>query len=1010
MARIINYFTALMFLLGTAIIYQNTFVPWLEPVAAQPVPARPAQELRGNDSLRDLFAEDSWQRGSCKCLQTSEGMLLFEKWEQSGGDQWKLWPVTVVLGRGISAKKDDQPIILEAAQGAEIKFTSSLDVMSGGAPPIDRGRMIGPVHIYRADPHKQNAESDRSIDLRTSNVGIDRKKLWTTDAIEMQFGRARMIGRDLTIHLAGNPISNSSGSPASILDRMELIYLDELVMPLEKSDATVEIQCSGRVEYDFAIDHLMMRDEVSLIHRSATGQVDDFRCDSIELGLNNPTDSTILRTGPLDWVNRIVAKGNPAAANLPSFDASITGDQIDVDVSRGRIEAIGKQGIRIRRGGISASLANLVYQFDPRDPKRIGNILVDGPGIVSIDDPEVAVRKAQWAGALEVKPEKLNADDATNANVSVYVEDDVQAWLVDGGEFSADNVEGILKSVDSKVPGERPSLAPEQFDIKGNVRINTTAIAADTQRLRLFFVDDERAPVPRKAAPPASPLRQWVSQPTTNNLVDQPSSAVAPVARSRPEVSGDIIIAQLRRTTTGLSAKQLKVEGNVRVSHKIEANGQNLDTVLTGELLQLLNHGGEDVLQLGSGIESPARFEIGDGFFVGPEIQIRPRENIIWIKDAGEFQLPSNALPTGLAGQNGSSKIQWIKPPYCRWQGEMLFDGRKIQLTDGVDISAAILNGTEPWEFKMSGERLEVDLWDDVNLQDMAAVRQARVQAITLLKSNEHPVFVEAFQRAADGVLEAKHLLYAHSITMSPGMTAPQFALLSPEQRANASVGSGKIVGEGPGWYRAWVPSPSEGPMQHDQTATMVDDAERPLTGIHLTYNDQMTADLTTRALTFERGVRVGSRSVTHWEDTFNAAEMTALGVGESTLDCDQLRVAMEPPLPGRPAIGVATIPWEMQAISGVVFRTRSDKGLLEGTASRAAYAASKDMFTAQGAPSRPAIIRRSLPDGTPQLETAVRSMVIRPRTMTIDSMEFERGSVATPTQGISASGAANRR
>ena len=303
----------------------------------------------------------------------------------------------------------------------------------------------------------------------------------------------------------------------------------------------------------------------------------------------------------------------------------------------------------------------------------------------------------------------------------------------------------------------------------------------------------------------------------------------------------------------------------------------------------------------------------------------------------------------------------------------------------------------------MSGERLEVDLWDAVNLQDMSAMQQARVQSITLMKSAERPVFVEALQRAADGVLEAKHLLYAKSITMSPGMTAPQIALLSPEQKAGVSVGDGTIVGAGPGWYRAWMPSQAEGPMQREQTATMVDDADRPLTGIHLTYNDRMLADLTTRSLQFERGVRVGSRAISHWEETFDAAEMTALAVGESTLDCDQLRAAMEPSLPGRSPMLGANLPWEMQAISGVVFRTRSDKGLLEGTASRASYAASKDMFTVQGAPSRPAIIRRSLPDGTPQLETAVRSVVIRPRTMTIDSMEFERGSIATPVRGTPA-------
>ncbi len=46
--------------------------------------------------------------------------------------------------------------------------------------------------------------------------------------------RARLVGRDLTIHVAGPTTPGGrGGQPAAVLDRMELIYLDELVMPLE---------------------------------------------------------------------------------------------------------------------------------------------------------------------------------------------------------------------------------------------------------------------------------------------------------------------------------------------------------------------------------------------------------------------------------------------------------------------------------------------------------------------------------------------------------------------------------------------------------------------------------------------------------------------------------------------------------------------------------------------------------------------------------------------------------
>ncbi len=184
---------------------------------------------RNNDALSDLFADGSWQRGNCKQLQTSDGMLLFQNWQQTADDQWKLWPITVVIGRGMSGVKSAAPVIIESAEGADITFTESLDVMSGGAPPIRQGRMIGSVHI-----HRSSVDDQHSLDIRTANVRIDNKKIWTTDKIEMRVGQAQMVGRDLTIHLAGR---TSPGGGAAVLERMELIYLDKLMMPLEKGRA-----------------------------------------------------------------------------------------------------------------------------------------------------------------------------------------------------------------------------------------------------------------------------------------------------------------------------------------------------------------------------------------------------------------------------------------------------------------------------------------------------------------------------------------------------------------------------------------------------------------------------------------------------------------------------------------------------------------------------------------------------------------------------------------------------
>ena len=868
--RLRQYLTSLAFLSACALAYNSVVVPWVRPPEVQSIAMATDTILQGDDSLKDIFPEGAWQLGACKQLQTSEGMLLFQNWEQTDNDQWKLWPVTVVMGRGMSASKSDAPVILDAAEGAEIKFTESLDVLSGGAPPIHRGRMIGKVHIYR----RGNPGENDQIDIKTANVGIDNRKIWTTEAIEMNVGRARLVGRDLTIYVAGPTTPGGrGGQPAAVLDRMELIYLDELVMPLEdgglwdpevdtpqapvEGTAMISLACGGRVEYDFALDELSLRDSVSLVHHVPGRLADRFDCDSLELTLNDPTNEAIERTSPMDWLSEIIASGDPAIAKLPSFNAELAAEKIELNVTSGLIRAQGSRGIQFRRGGISARLARLVYQFDPAHPKAIGLIDAQGAGIVQIDDPSIALRKVQWRDGVRLQPEGRATADDLATEVKVWVDGDVHAWMSDGGEFRANSIHGYLTPIAKPGDETKKTLTPDRFEITGDVRIDTTAIAAETQRLLLYFVDDEE-PQPKvvgdQPASSSSPLRQWVVQPR------KPGEMVDPIARPRPTIRGDSIRAELGRSNSQFSAKRLSVMGSVEVIHHLKAGDQTLPARLSGDQLQLIDGGGEDILQLTSGPDAPARFELGDGYFIGPQLQVRPSDNLIWMNAAGEFQMPSAALPSGISGRTEDG-FRWSKPPHCRWQGEMIFDGRTAVLSDGVEITASLLNEKETWDLHMTGDRLQVDLVEGVQVRDMQAMRGATVQSVSLMQTPDRPVMVQALRRGADGVLEARHMVHAVKLTLTP-------------------ESGGQLLGEGPGWYRGWMIPKSNGSMFDQRTPTPRDPNERTITGIHLVFDDSMQGDMFGRHLDFLRGVRVGVRSVASWEHVFDARAMDAISTG----------------------------------------------------------------------------------------------------------------------------------
>ena len=1098
-----QYSMALLLLLASAASYQAVVTPMLEPPLVEPIEVGDDSVLEVDQAVIDLFPVDAWQRGSCSQLQTADGMLLFQKWEQVENDQWRLWPVTVIVGRGLSTADSESPFILESENGAEIKFTESLDVMSGGAPPIQRGRMIGDVRLYRVGDNDQ-----QRLEVLTSNVGIDSQKIWTTESIEMSLGATRLVGRDLTIHLDGPSQPADAGDGATtVLDRMELIYLDELVMPLQggsiwenaektlsnqgkaaqgsatlqppsdandalnetdlrspdqslrkstkdSAPALISLKCGGRVEYDFALDHLSLRESVSLVHHVRGQLTDRFDCDAIQLMLNDPMNGALKRETALDWIVGMVATGNPVVANLPTFDAELAADRIHFNVEQGIIEAEGSRGVQVRKNEVTARLAKLHYQFDPKQPQAIGSINAPGAGIVQFDDPKIAVRSARWRKGVRVAPrlssgqsstskasssstaskdpsitlarwnasqgvrvqqpessppQKVPADatelqtlgptvdegkqrlegvaseavaedgdsetDASSpSELDFWVEGDVFASMADGGDFRAEAIVGVLET--SKKADRANAWVPNRLEISGDVQLNTKALEADADKVLLYFVEasEEEGQGGQQKVANDSMIRQWVVQPVDAD------ATVGPVARSRPAIRGESIRAQLMIDGSEIEAKKLSVMGNVEVVHEIKSGEQRLPAKLTGDHLQLIDGGGEDVLQLTSRDGAPARLELGDGYFMGPQIQIRPRDNLIWMNSAGEFRLPSVALSLGDTKEEQAG-YRWEKTPHCRWNGEMIFDGSTAVLSDGVEIDATLIRDSEVWELELSGDRLQVELSSSIEVEDVKALRQATVNRVTLMQSNERPVFVQAIHRGLDGVMEARHLLNAQMLSLSP-------------------VGGGVLKGQGPGWYRGWVVPKADQPLLAtggEPSSRQMDLNARPITGAHLVFYDEMLAGFEAKQLEFTRGVRIGVRPVTNWETLFDARDMDAISSGESTLDCERLRFNLDPRGRVESRIEGLSTRWEMSATDAVVFRTRSERGLLEGTASRASYSSTKDLFTVEGGPSSPAIFRQTLPDGSAGPEGAVRSMTIRPGTMKVENAVIERLNVATP-------------
>jgi len=1056
--RVAQYLFALTVLGLACAVYQSTFAIWIQPEPLPEIAMASSPAIRTDDGLNSLFAPDAWQRGNCKRLKTRDFTLLFQNWEQTSGDQWKLWPVSVVLGTGSSS-----PLILDAIEGAEIKFTQSLDVMSGGAPPIERGRMIGAVNIHNSnfrdtiDPKKS---PKRQINIDASEVGIDHSKVWTTQPIRAQLGDVKLVGRDLTLHLStATGLVAGGDNSLAMLDRLELIYLDELTVPLadgglwNKADTAkqpaaspspkrpiplgrepvakttiakttiensppglVSVHCRGRVTYQFATGELGMVDRVELRHQGsiASATIDTFACDKLSLRF---TDLLAKRPpgGEIqDYLLSIMADGlagQPAHATLTSFEADLKAARIEFDTRGGLIRMGGGQdGVQVSYAGNRWQFKQVNYLLNRSDPKLLGTFDGIGKGRMDVDKSlDLPVTELQWSNS--VKLERTGAEE----EFTLTIDGDVAAAMSDGGSFQCDTARLVLQSVISPELGQVasstsavPRLVPKHFQAAGKeVRLNTPVIDIATRLLNLYFEVDPTAPAstaPTSGAPAAAKpntiniassdgsLRKWVKQPGSDDVNATLAATSTPVIRGTPSIHGDTITAKLRLAQGNVTARDLTVVGSVSLRHEIQTQGGPLPAEMTGDSLALIDGGGNDILQIGSGVDRPARFNLGDGFFVGPMIQVRMADNVVWIRDAGEFQLPTQVLPqVGSITARGQmtpinragtipgtipeppgssqslSKIEWVSPPRCRWKGQMVFDGRTAVLTDGVEILATIVAGEDRdvWDLNLIGDQLQVVLDQNVNVRDVESMKAATMDHVVITGSPTNPLLVTANQLTADGTRKARHVLAAPQLTMTPS--------------------SGLLQGPGPGWYRAWMETKPTSPFA--QPVVNSGGALSSMFGVHLVYQKSLDVNLSSKSLDFVSGVRIAMRRVATWDDLIDVAQMQGLRLGESTLDCDRLRLAIDGTRSWAPMVDS----WQMEAIANIAFQTRVENGLFHGTADRASYEASKDIFLIEGAPGRAAIMNQTLPTGQPGISASVIRMTVNPKTMEIQNYEFDR-------------------
>lgn len=976
---IVDYLIALAVCLGAAIGYRATVVPLLSSETSKLVAVRQQEDKITGPDVSDVFPADSWQRDRPKVLQASWGMLLFEQWQQVAADRWQVAPVSVVLRRDADEGASDGKlaglqggegtIILDAPEGAIVEFAEPLNMLTSGSPRIKGGQLLGAVHIHS----QASAEHpEEALDLRARNVRIDSRQIRSAEPIELRVGGMRFSGRDLTIHLAGGGTipTGMRNSPLSVLDSMELIYLHDLSVPLPEGalweplegigsplppgaappPGKLSVRCGGRVVFDFTTYMLRLADGVEVRHQSGRAPDDTFRCRELLMQLADPFADPApagqhppsAMTKAAATLRRIEARGAPGApidAQLPSLDSRIQAAELIVDVADGSLRLAGtaNANVELVHHGFRFAVPELTYQVNPRNPEELGTLVTLGNGNITCQDPQIPLREISWNETLQL----LHDDDGHH----LWVAGKVRLRMGAGDTVGADSALLTFELPDAAAGGSAGAatdsqplggLRPEKLRASGNVVVDTAAFGAETELLQVWFEHLDPAATPNTAPAadrpklnPATgtPLRHWVTAPEGGG-----GNAVTPVAGPRATLRGHTVQAQLVLRDGEIVARDLTVVKDVRLEHELQTEGGRLPLVYTGGSLRLKSGGGEELIQITG---RPARIELGDGYFEGPLVLVSGAQNRVWIRDSGTFQMPSAVLPRATGGTT-----QFAGPPRCDFRGELTFDGQLIEIGSEVRLSAKMRVGeaADLWEISATAPKLEVALDRGISVTEPTAAREAGIERVSLVGLDQ-AVWVTARNLDATGNPLSAHVLN--------------------NPRMDFFAASGQLQGGGPGWYRSWAASDESSPLRSISPPGSV-------MTTHLIYNGGIEGDLSRQQIAFVRGVRVGMATVPSWQHQIDAATMSQLQLNQGTVDCDRLQIGRAPGTLRTVARGndEKNVPWELQALGGVAFKMMTERGLVDGTATRVAYDAGGDMFRLEGSPQRAAVISQTSPTG----------------------------------------------
>lgn len=869
--------------------------------------------VAAGDDFADLFEEGSWQLSDPFKLKTDRGTVLFGDYKMDSNGAVIVNPVSLVVNGAGSKEKPERVYVLDAPEGARLRFENGLDLSKNGSGlgKLLDATLFGEVSI------KSPASSelaDDAISITTRGIRIDPASISTPQTIDMHFGPHLLRGQDLKLSFL-NPEQKlkTTGAASWAFSDLEITQIEEVrffvagdgidlfgdstksagirkasVGAAAKS-TPIEIRCAGRFKIDFLKMEASFRDQVEVLRLPVRGQADSLRCEMLTLEFQGGSENSGKNRFDSKFApSKLTAIGRPVVLVSPSVDVSAKCDEMEYWIGARRIVLKDSKLVSLTRGTSEFRSPTIEYTL-AKEARRLGRLHAKGRGELIAVDPKHPSRsiRAEWDQELKLEPEGLLHRLEMRSGAGLFLAGDLhkftaremKLWLEEDGESvavangktvaAAKGTRRASWRENEEFPSpRRDSLANPQvmFDVRptrmlaiGSVDAETPELKGATQRMELLFhyPATEKAAAPNQSggsAPKKIVKREEQSPEAKYDLVgDYIKIEIDSDGEDEPAIREVTVHKNLRFERfdlTAPSAPPLRVSGDqFRLTGGIRGDA---DVVISG---------------------TPAEVSAEGVSIEGPEIHLQQRKNRVYIEKPGKVTIRD--LSAALSIDSGEPRTplgESVTPKLIEvaWQGRMDFDGKKVEFKKNVvtNLLLADQDGVEN-EVEIQSGKMEIYLNRPVSFGAVATLPDARRGQDLALN---HLVFDEgvdvtndAFgandRRAAFDQLHSRNLTYDHQ--------------------------SGDFKADGPGYVSSVRRGTAGSSVIAFPIATSTD--EKPavnknkngsssLTYIRIDFDGGITGNALKRELNFERRVSAVYAPVDAWDRVVDPNQRGGLG------------------------------------------------------------------------------------------------------------------------------------